>query len=204
VSTAGTERFNDEECVRLESRPGKDLKTVELIAVRADGVYRTKVRDEFVVPPVKVLPVAVKAGDTWAVDSKIGNQIVRGTFVVKSDRERVKVPAGEFETVFVEGKDIDLAGAKTTVRIWFAKDRGIVKEEFVLQTGDAVRLELVKFEPGEVPPSPPTVSEPPAGPVWAFPQPCRILSPQCVVLRVTTQECCGCCARSGRLWVRRR
>ena len=54
-----------------------------------------------------------------------------------------------YDTVVVEGKDLDVAGAKTTVRIWFAKDRGIVKEEFVLQTGDKVTLELSKYEEGK-------------------------------------------------------
>ena len=35
--------------------------------------------------------------------------------------------AGEFEAVLVEGVDLDVAGTKTTVRLWFVKDKGIVK-----------------------------------------------------------------------------
>ena len=51
------------------------------------------------------------------------------------------------------------------MRIWFAKDRGIVKEEFVLQGGEKVLLELAKFEPGELPPpaQPTPVPAVPAG-----------------------------------------
>jgi hypothetical protein len=208
VVVAGTERFNDEDCVRVETRVGSDPKIAEVYTVRPDGVYRVKVKDDLIIPPVKVLPIPVKAGDSWAVNSKLGTQNIKGTLVVKSTRERVMVPAGEFETVFVEGKDLEVAGAKSTVRIWFARNRGIVKEAFVLQSGETVVLELAKFEPGEVPAPPPVTVEPAPAlapvPVWAFPQRCRILLPQCTSLRVTTQECCGCCARSGRLWVRRR
>jgi hypothetical protein len=200
VFVAGVERVGDEDCVRLDTRVGTVTKTTELFAVRADGVYRVKVKNDAIVPPVKVLPIPAKAGDAWELNSKIGLQSVKGTFTVKSDREKVKVPAGEFDAVLVEAVDLDIAGAKTTVRIWFAKGRGIVKEEFVLQGGEAVILELAKFEPGELPPPPATR----AVPAWAFSQPCRILPVQRIVLPVTTQECCGCCARSGRLFVRRR
>jgi hypothetical protein len=42
-----------------------------------------------------------------------------------------------------------VAGAKTTVRIWFAKDRGIVKEEFLLQGGEKLLLELKEYSEGK-------------------------------------------------------
>ena len=93
-----------------------------------------------------MLPLPIKKDATWEVNSKLGTQTIKGTLKVKNDKEKVKVngPSGnvEYETVFVEGENMDVAGAKTTVRIWFAKDRGIVKEEFVLQTGEKVLLEL--------------------------------------------------------------
>jgi hypothetical protein len=214
VSVAGTERVKSEDGVRVETHVGRDTKATECYAVRADGVYRTKVKDDVLDPAVTFLALPVKAGSSWPVDSKIGAQVVKGTFVIKEDRERVKVPAGEFDTVFMEGADFDIAGAKTTIRVWFARGRGIVKEEFVLPGGGRLVMELAKFEPGEVPPpvSPPT-TEPPAPPTefppppvcaWAYPPPCRILTPQCRILTVTTQESCGCCARPGRFLVRRR
>jgi hypothetical protein len=208
VSVAGVEKVKDEDWYRVETRIGKDAKSSEMFALRADGVYRTKVKDDPLVPPVKLLPLPVKAGEKWAVDSKIGTQEVKGVLALKSDRERVKVPAGEFDAVLVEGLNLDIAGAKSTIRIWFARGYGIVKEEFVLQTGDRVVLELFKFEPG-VPPPPQVAPEPRSSPevvilpACAFPPPCRILS-RCTPLSVTTQESCGCCARSVRCWVRRR
>ena len=204
VLVAGTERFNDEDCVRVETRGGDVFTTDELFAVRADGLYRVQARRSGIVPPVKVLPNPVKAGDTWAVNSKLDNQTaIKGTFAVKSDREQVKVPAGAFDTVLVEGRDIDVAGVKMTMRIWFAKNVGIVKQEVQIQANEAVVLELSKFEPGTEPPVPPAPPAP-AEAAWAFPQTDRILPVQCIVLPVTTQEYRGCCARSVRCWARRR
>jgi hypothetical protein len=68
---------------------------------------------------------------------------------VMADKEKVKVQGVDYDAVYVEGKDMDIAGAKTTVKIWFAKDRGIVKEEFTLQGGEKVVLELSKYEEGK-------------------------------------------------------
>jgi hypothetical protein len=211
VVATGSERVKDEDWYTLESRVGREAKTTEMYAVRDTGVYRMKIQEDPLVPPVKVLPLPVRAGDTWVVNSKIGSQSVKGTLALTSDRARVKVPAGEFDAVLVEGSDLDIPGAKTSVRIWYAHGYGIIKEEFVLQTGDKVVLELVKFEPGEAPPPAvrpePVPMSPPVlvvSPAWAFPQRCRILPPRCIVLSATTQECCGCYVRPGRCWVRRR
>ena len=204
VSVVKTEKVGTEDHFQVDTFVGKDAKTGEAktsewYVVRPDGMYRTRVKDDAIVPPMKLLPFPVKAGDAWPVNSKLGTQAVKGTMTVRSDRERVTVAAGEFDTVLVEGIDLDIAGAKTTIRIWYARGRGIVKEEFVLQGGQTVGLELAKFEPGEWVA---VAAEPAAGP-WAFPQSCRIVV-RCAVPSVTTQECSGCCARSGRWWVRRR
>jgi hypothetical protein len=42
-------------------------------------------------------------------------------------KEKIKIGDKEYETVSVEGSELDVAGAKTTVRLHFAKDKGIVK-----------------------------------------------------------------------------
>jgi hypothetical protein len=143
VLVTGTEKVGTEECARVETDAGA-VKSSELFAVRADGVYRVKVNDNKIDPPVKVLELPVKAGASWKLDSKLAGQTVKGTMTVKGVREKVKTPIGEFEAVLVESSDLDIAGAKTTVRIWFAKG-GIVKQEFVLGGGDAITSELTKF-----------------------------------------------------------
>jgi hypothetical protein len=197
VTVVGTERFNNENYFKMETQVGRDRSTSELFVVRSDGVYRVQVKDDKIAPPIKILALPVKKGDSWVVNSKIGIQTIKGTLQVVNDKELVKIPAGEFTAVFVEGVDMDFNGIKTTVRIWFAKDRGIIKQEFVLQNNEKVTLELVRFEAGSDPPAEAVVVQP-----WVFQTGCNIL-PRCVVVPVTTQECCGCCARFGRRLGRR-
>ena len=84
------------------------------------------------------LPRAFEVGDG-------GAQTIKGTMKILADKEKVKIKDMDYETVMVEGKDMDIAGAKTTVRLWFAKDKGIVKAEFVLQTNEVVKLELTQY-----------------------------------------------------------
>ena len=118
----------------------------ELYALRADGVYRVKVKDDKIDPPVKVLALPAKKDASWEVKSKVGaTQMVSGTFKIKNDKEAVEVPAGKFETVLVEGTDLDVAGTKTTVKLWFAKDKGIVKLSYKIADAESV-LDLTKFE----------------------------------------------------------
>jgi hypothetical protein len=64
---------------------------------------------------------------------------------VKSLREKVKTPAGEFEAVLIESSDLEVGGAKMQLRFWFARGYGIVRQEMVLGEGNTTILELVKF-----------------------------------------------------------
>jgi hypothetical protein len=154
VAVAGTERFDGEECVLVETSVGRAVVTSELYAVRRDGVYRVRVKDQAVTPPVKVLAFPIKVDGSWPVESEIGGQGVKGRMAVKDDRAKVKTPAGEFECVVVESADLTVAGAETKMRFWFAKGRGIVKQEFTLKGVDPITLELEKFEQGEAAPPP--------------------------------------------------
>ena len=149
VRVVKVEKMGTEEYYTVDTVVGKDPKTSEIYVVRGDGVYRTKVKDDKLDPPVKVLPLPLKKDATWDVNSKLGTQTIKGTMKVTDDKAEVTTQAGKFTTVFVEGKDMDIAGAKTTVRIWFAKNHGIVKEEFILQGGEKVLLELSKYEAGK-------------------------------------------------------
>jgi hypothetical protein len=140
------EKINNEETTKVDTLVNGKVVASELYAVRADGVYRVKVKDDKIDPPVKVLAVPVKKGDNWAIKSKVGSQTVAGKFEVKNDKEAVEVPAGKFEAVLVEGADLDVAGTKTTVKMWFVKDKGIVKLSYKIQDAESV-LELSKYEP---------------------------------------------------------
>jgi hypothetical protein len=149
VVVSKVEKVGMEDHYTLDTIVGKEPKTTETVVVKADGVYRVKAKDDKLEPPVKVLQLPAKKGDKWTVNSKMGNQTIKGELTIVNDKEMVKTPAGEFPTVFVEGKDMDFAGSKTTVKLWFAKDRGIVKEEFKMQNGEVITLELKEYVEGK-------------------------------------------------------
>lgn len=145
VVASGTEKFGNDECTKVDTLVNGKVVASELYTVRADGVYRVKVKDDKIDPPVKVLALPVKKGDSWDFKSKVGSQTVSGTFKVKEDKEKVETPAGKFDAVLVEGTDLDVAGTKTTVKMWFVKDKGVVKLSYKIQDAESV-LELTKFE----------------------------------------------------------
>jgi hypothetical protein len=148
VVVSGSEKFNNEECTRVDTIVNGKVQASELYIVKADGVYRVKVKDDKIDPPVKVLMMSPKKGDSWEIKSKVGNQTVSGKFIVKEVNEKVTTPKGPFETVVVEGVDLDVAGTKTTVKVWFAKGVGIVKLTYKIQDAESV-LELTNYEEGK-------------------------------------------------------
>lgn len=148
VEVVGTEKVGTEDATRVVTKVGGKEVASELYQTKADGIYRLKVKEDKIEPPVKVLALPVKKDATWKVDSKVGTQTVKGEFKVKNDKEEVTVPAGKFEAVLVEGTDLDVAGTKTTVRQWFAKDKGIVKLVYVIQGTESV-LELKEHTEGK-------------------------------------------------------
>ena len=132
---AGTEKYNvnnvNEECTRSRyHRERQNPWASELYLVKPDGgVFRVKVKDDKIDPPVKILSIPPKKGDSWEIKSKVGTQLVTGKFVTKEINEKVTVPKGTFEAVFVEGVDFDVAGTKTTLKVWFVKGIGIAKAD---------------------------------------------------------------------------
>ncbi len=148
VEVTGTEKLNNEECTKLDTKVGGQVKATELYFVKADGVYRAKVKDDKIDPPVKILALPVKKDNSWKVDSKVGAQTVKGEFKIKDEKEKVKVPAGDFEAVVVEGADFDIAGTKTTVKQWFVQGKGIVKLSYSIQGTESI-LELKEYTEGK-------------------------------------------------------
>jgi hypothetical protein len=141
-----TVKFNNEDCVQLETSVGGKVVASELYSIKADGVYRVKVKDDKIDPAIKVLPIPIgKNGDAWKFNSKVGTQAVSGEFKVKDVKEKLKIGDKEYETVAIEGSELDVAGAKTTVRLWFAKDKGIVKLYYKIADTET-QLEMTDFK----------------------------------------------------------
>ena len=148
VVVAGTEKVGSEDCTKLDVIVGGQTKATELYYVKADGVYRAKVKDDKIDPPVKILMLPAKKGDSWKVDSKVGTQTVKGEFKITDDKAKVKVAGGDFDAVLVEGADFDIAGTKTSLKQWFVAGKGIVKTTFSIQ-GTESALELKEYVEGK-------------------------------------------------------
>ena len=136
----------------LETLVSDKAVASEVIQVKSDGVFRTQINKAKIEPPVLILKleggkVAAK-GTKWEINSKIQDQVVKGTFTITEDKEKVKVPAGEFEAVVVNGPEFEIAGTKTGVKYWFAKDKGVVKLTYSIAGNDAV-LELKEYAEGK-------------------------------------------------------
>ena len=136
----------------LETLVNDKVVATETLEVKADGVYRTQINKAKIEPPVKILQLkAGKAdakGTKWTVDSKIAEQPVKGEFTIVEDKEKVKVPAGEFESVVVDGPKFEIAGIETGVKYWFAPTKGVVKLTYKIAGNEAV-LELKEFTEGK-------------------------------------------------------
>jgi len=148
VEVNGTVKVGTDEFTNVETKVGGVVKATELFQIKPDGVYRVKVKDDKVEPPVKILALPPTKDVSWKVESKVGSQNVKGEFKIKDVKESVTVPAGKFDAVVVEGADFDIAGNKTSIKQWFAPGKGIVKLVFSIQGSTDSVLELKEYTEG--------------------------------------------------------
>lgn len=144
VTVSGTEKFGDQDGVKFDTAVGGSTKQTELYLVKADGVYRARVGEKKIEPPVRVLALPAKKDTAWDVDSKVGTEGIKGKFKVADEKAKVKVAAGEFEAVLVDGPEFDIAQTKTVIKQWFAPGKGVVKVEYTIQN-TTTTMELKEF-----------------------------------------------------------
>jgi hypothetical protein len=117
----------------------------EQVLVADDGVYKASGAGKTIEPPLRILKANARKGDSWECDSQSENAQLKGTFV--ADVEEVQVPAGQFQTLVVRGRDFQVGGQRMQVAYWFAPKVGIVKQHVQVGNHEVV-LELEKYEPG--------------------------------------------------------
>jgi hypothetical protein len=127
----------------------------EVIQVKPDGIYRSKINGKDIAPPVKILhlkdgklPAVGSPEATWKVESKVADQPLKGEWKLTADKEKTKVPAGEFDAAVVDGAAFEIAGTKTGIKYWFAPGKGIVKLSYNIAGNEAV-LELKEYTEGK-------------------------------------------------------
>lgn len=150
------EKVGEMLCALLEvTRDGKVVGSQHL-AVTDDGVYcydltsqAGRTADRVVQtpkPPVLMLKLPPKNGDSWKVDSTADGKAFRGAFRI--DEQEVKVPAGTYKTVRVTSQDLEVNGLQPVITTYYARGAGMVKQ--VIREGDVTtEIELEKFEAGK-------------------------------------------------------
>ena len=135
---------------RVDSFLDDKLLSTEHIAVTAEGVFRVAFSGEAATKPVMILKLPPKDGEVWAVDTEISGSKIKGS--ARCDREKLTVPAGEFDAYRVRGTyavttpDGKVSNPEFT--FWFADGTGVVK--LGTKSGDSdVILELRSFKKGE-------------------------------------------------------
>lgn len=131
-------------CARVEGSQDGKILGAEDVAVTSEGICRFQ-PGEGPAMSVCILKYPL-ATSPWKVESRIKEEVVKGTFT--PGKEDVTVPLGKFQTVTASG-DLDVGTMKIAVTYYFAKDVGMVKQTIKYGDKPLVVLELEKFEPGK-------------------------------------------------------
>src|SRR5438552_1971427 len=89
----------DKDGALLETLLEDAVQATEKVQVKDDGVYRTEVNMMKPDAPIKIIKLPVKKGDSWEIDTKVGNETIKGKFTVRE--EEVMVPAGKYKAIVV-------------------------------------------------------------------------------------------------------
>jgi hypothetical protein len=139
------EKVGDKPSVRVEMiGDGDKTMSYENINVAKDGVYRLAFEGNKADPAVKFLQLPPKADEKWDVNSTIGKEKLKGTFKIDKT-EKIKVPAGEYDTIAVSSDDLDANGMKVSFKSYYARKVGMVRQVIKIGSQEVV-IELEKFE----------------------------------------------------------
>lgn len=142
------EKVGKVKCARIELLINNRPSSYEHVAVTKDGVERFSFEGKEAKPPIRILPLELKEGAEWVIDSKVGGESLKGKFVLSKVKEREKIMIGEkeYSTVIVTGKDVEVNGVKAGIKYYFAEKVGMVKQELEV-AGNKVVFELEKYDP---------------------------------------------------------
>jgi hypothetical protein len=117
-----------------------DRPLKEQIAVLPDGIYRLSSAGKEVSPPLCILKLPPKKGDTWQVDSIIGDVKVKGTF------QAGEAMVGKVKCVSSILQSEDTGSEKIVLEYYFAPGLGIVKQHVHAGNIEST-MELERYEP---------------------------------------------------------
>jgi hypothetical protein len=144
------EKIGDVLCARIEMSIDGKLHEVEHLSVAEDGVYRHAISGQKFDKPVCILKLdkgEPTKGAMWDINSKGPERSLEGK-VTCDIVDEVKLASGTaYKNVAVTAcKEFDANGLKGSFTYWFAKDVGIIKQEWQQGKSGKFICELEKFE----------------------------------------------------------
>jgi hypothetical protein len=137
------ETIGGQSLARLEESVKSRVVAVGHLRQTEKGVFRYRMNDMEISPPMCLLQYPVKAGARWEGDITVGDS--KSKYACEAMQDTVEVPAGKFQAVRVTVRIQDKV-LPVTITYWFAQDVGIVKQTVEAEKRSIV-TELEKFEP---------------------------------------------------------
>ncbi len=140
----GRDTFNGKSLARLEvAANGKKLPATEHLDSDAEGVYRVRMNNMEVTPPIQLIKYPLKEGQTWGGETSAAGQKMTVN-CSEGKIEDVQVPAGKFKAIPTT-ITVTQGAVKLKNIFWFAEGVGIIKQRSEIGP-QTVTLELKKYE----------------------------------------------------------
>jgi hypothetical protein len=126
---------------------GQKAQTTEHLMSNKDGVFRVKINNQELDPPLCILKYPLKAGQKWDTKTTAMRQQL-DVSCRQGAEEDVQVPAGKYKAVpcVIETSQQTPQGAMKIVNTyWFVPDVGVVKQKMDIG-GKVILMELTKYE----------------------------------------------------------
>lgn len=134
---------DDKEYALLETRGKRSKPYVEYLHSDGVRIFRYRVGEDVVDPPLLLLDTSVGPGGFWQWQSTVKDVTVDARLTVQ--RGLVIVPAGRFNALTVNASNAKLGDRPIPLEMWFAEGVGLVKQRF--RAGNyTITLELESVE----------------------------------------------------------
>lgn len=146
-------KMDKDEVVELETSINDTPQATEHLLVKADSVSRLKVAGKEAKPPMTVLKLPPKKGDTWKVDSKletkgtdgkVKTESVVGAFAVEDVKEEM-MNMNKVKVAIVKS-DLRVNGQPMTMEFHYAEGIGMIKHVAALG-GVTNVVTFVRYDP---------------------------------------------------------
>jgi hypothetical protein len=143
---ARIEIIDGKSMARLETVINGRVAVTQHLIGNHEGVFRCRLGEADVSPPICILKYPFKEGETWKAEPMIGRDQSKLSF--KSGRhEEVMSTAAKYQAISV-GCEINVEGGLVNTMSWYAADIGMVKDTRAF--GDkTITMNLVTFEAGK-------------------------------------------------------